>query len=237
MNDLTLLWQLQGLEVKLTEINTEVQLKEVKNNINRKKNEHKELKDQLYEKVAHYKELEKRITRAHLKNKNLSYEIKELQEKLYNGSINNLKLYSKMEREIEEYKKDNESIENNLIGYMEEIEELEKNILKMKKRLVHIQDIYQEERVRYHQKKDQLNNQLLTIDREIKKLLANIDETFIMEYRTIKQRIQPALAKIENGVCSGCHMNLSIILLKEIQNSKKVYTCESCGRILYMEEN
>src|SRR5690554_6500723 len=119
MNDIRLLWRLQGLEDTLDEITREVQLKVIRINIEQLKNEHKDIKECLQGKVAHYKNLEKKITRDHLKNKNLSYEIKEMQEKLYDGSINNLKIYSKTEREIMDYKTDNESIENNLIVLMD----------------------------------------------------------------------------------------------------------------------
>lgn len=236
MNDLIHLWQLQVLEDEVQEIEKKEILLKKKRNMKHLKNEYENIKSSIHTKIAQYQELERNITRDHLKNRNLGYEIKDLENKLYDGSIQDFKVYSKMEKEIEDYKIELDSIETDLLHRMDDKVILEKDIKKMKKRLQKLHECYQEEKNQYIIKKEEFENQYRMKTKAIEELLPGIKETYIIEYRDIKKRVQPAMAKITNGLCSGCHMNLSIILLKELQKGDKLYTCESCGRILYLEE-
>ena len=237
MKDLILLSQLQELENEIQEIKNQETLTEKRKNMADLKREYESIKKDICIKVVQYKELERSITRANLRNKNLNYEIKELQNKLYDGSIKDFKTYSKMDKEMEECKNELDTIETDLLNLMDEKVLLEKDIKKLKRRLIKLHELYQEERIQYHKKKEELQSHHMINSHKIEELLSDIQETFIMEYRDIKKRVQPALARIDNGVCSGCHMSISIILLKEIQRGDKLYTCENCGRILYMEDH
>jgi predicted nucleic acid-binding Zn-ribbon protein len=45
-----------------------------------------------------------------------------------------------------------------------------------------------------------------------------------------------AIAPIRNEQCSGCHMKVSQNLINEVRRGQKMMTCESCSRIVYLEE-
>ena len=45
-----------------------------------------------------------------------------------------------------------------------------------------------------------------------------------------------AVAEVVNGSCSACFMSLRPQMQLEIKTNDKIITCESCARILYVEE-
>jgi predicted nucleic acid-binding Zn-ribbon protein len=45
-----------------------------------------------------------------------------------------------------------------------------------------------------------------------------------------------AVAPIRHEQCSGCHMKVSQNLINEVRRGQKMMTCESCSRIVYLEE-
>jgi predicted nucleic acid-binding Zn-ribbon protein len=45
-----------------------------------------------------------------------------------------------------------------------------------------------------------------------------------------------AVAEVKNGACSACFMSLRPQMLVELKTTDKLITCESCTRILYIEQ-
>ena len=62
-----------------------------------------------------------------------------------------------------------------------------------------------------------------------------IDPAMLQRYRAVKQHCTPPMAKLINGQCSGCFMNLPGATLLEIREGGKLVECDNCGRILYVE--
>ena len=64
---------------------------------------------------------------------------------------------------------------------------------------------------------------------------AKIDGELMAKYRSIKEHCTPPMAKLIDGQCSGCFMNLPSATLLSIKEGNKLVTCE-CGRIIYCAE-
>ena len=45
-----------------------------------------------------------------------------------------------------------------------------------------------------------------------------------------------AVVPIRREQCTGCHMKVSQNLINEVRRGQKIMTCESCSRIVYLEE-
>jgi predicted nucleic acid-binding Zn-ribbon protein len=54
--------------------------------------------------------------------------------------------------------------------------------------------------------------------------------------RLHKNRRGAAVVPIRNEQCGGCHMKVSQNLINEVRRGQKLMTCESCSRIVYLEE-
>lgn len=235
--NISLLWQLQKLEEEITEINKEIKLKEIRQRLKVLKFEYENFKKYIKGKVAQYKEWEHKLTRINLKNKNLNYEIKELQDKIYGGKITNITALSKLESELVEFKKEIDRSEEEMLGIMEKKELIQRDIKNMKKNMLKIQGEYKLEKDNYNIEKENIQNKQNILSTRLKNIQGKIEEKYIIDYRNTQKNIKQPMAKIKNGICTGCNMNISIILLKDIKESPSIYLCETCGRILYMEKN
>lgn len=62
-----------------------------------------------------------------------------------------------------------------------------------------------------------------------------VEAPLMEKYRSIKAHCVPPMAKLIDGQCSGCFMNLPSATLLALKDGKELVTCE-CGRIIYSEE-
>jgi len=68
-------------------------------------------------------------------------------------------------------------------------------------------------------------------------LLTKIDEASSLLYERINRSYKgEATAIVRRGNCSGCYNSIPPQTVIEIKSAEKLYTCQSCGRILIAEE-
>ena len=66
---------------------------------------------------------------------------------------------------------------------------------------------------------------------------AALSKNYAGQYdRLRKGRRGAAVVPIRHEQCSGCHMKVSQNLINEVRRGQKMMTCESCSRIVYLEE-
>ncbi|MBN1634656.1 MAG: hypothetical protein JW917_10865 [Ignavibacteria bacterium] len=99
---------------------------------------------------------------------------------------------------------------------------------------------YEEKRDESQEQLDELNEQFKEeesgLNSERKKLISKLD----YETKTLYERINSsykgeALGIVRKGNCSGCYNSVPPQRAIEIRMSQKMYTCQSCGRILIDE--
>ena len=64
-------------------------------------------------------------------------------------------------------------------------------------------------------------------------MLAQIDPPALELYQDLKKKKGRALAKVEQGICHGCRISLSITELQRAKTGNLVH-CSSCNRILFL---
>lgn len=235
--NVSLLWQLQKLEEEIEETNKEIELKKIRIKLKELKYEYDKTKKTIRKKIAKYKEWEHKLTKFDRKNKNTNYRIQELQDKIYGGEITNVIALSKLKNELDELKKEMGHLEEEILNRMEEMEIAKIDIKNMKKSMVKIQKHYKKEKEDYDIKKEKLMNKNNLLSARFQELQEIVDKKYLLDYKRIQEDIKKPIALIKNGTCTGCNMNISIILLKNIKENAKIYLCENCGRILYMEKD
>jgi predicted nucleic acid-binding Zn-ribbon protein len=70
------------------------------------------------------------------------------------------------------------------------------------------------------------------VEREAKK----VDPLLLERYKAIKQHSSPPMARLADGQCCGCFMQLPSATLRLIRETDKPVECDNCGRILYCED-
>ncbi len=92
-----------------------------------------------------------------------------------------------------------------------------------------IREVYDKEFKTDTQKLAQMRSD---VERESKK----IDPLLLERYKSIKQHSTPPMAKLQDGQCCGCFMQLPSATLRRIQETDQLVECDNCGRILYCED-
>jgi predicted nucleic acid-binding Zn-ribbon protein len=76
---------------------------------------------------------------------------------------------------------------------------------------------------------------LQELEKERKELAEKMDEDVLGRFeRLFVSKGDSAIVAIEHGVCTGCHMKLTIATVKAAEGGKEIVNCEQCGRILYI---
>ena len=70
----------------------------------------------------------------------------------------------------------------------------------------------------------------------VEKEAAKIEPALLERYRAIKQQCTPPMARLADGQCCGCCMQLPSATLRLIKEGDKLVECDNCGRIIYCDE-
>ncbi len=215
-DELDLLEELRGdLPLAVNELNSEIQI--IKETITAKENEKEEALNTI---KANEEEVE--ILKANLTK---------FKAQLY--QVRNNKEYDALTKEIEHseekikvLEKENVDLENKVQSLKNEIEEvqpkledLEKEVAEKENELTEIIKVNEEEEIELQKK------------REI--VAAKIRKSDLNTYTRIRKACGgKAVATISRGACTGCHNVVPPQRQIEIRANKRLFTCESCGRLL-----
>ena len=160
--------------------------------------------------------------------------IKKLQAQLYQLKTN--KEYQTMQHEIEGQKADNSRIEDEILMLMEDAETLDKELVKEKALFAEAEKHLIEDKKKIEAEIASLDGEISNLEAQRKEVSALVDKKVLAHYeKVLANRDGLALAAVKSHSCQGCFMNLPPQVINEIKMRDKIVTCESCARILYIE--
>ena len=193
------------------------------------------------EEQAAVKALEEKIKASQVKRKQRELDlqsredgIKKLQAQLYQLKTN--KEYQTMQHEIEGQKADNSRIEDEILVLMEEAENLNKEMAKEKELFADAEKHLNEDKKKIEAEITSLDSEISSLEAQRKEITALVDKKVLVHYeKVLAGRDGVALSAVKGKSCQGCFMNLPPQVINEIKMKDKIVTCESCARILYIE--
>lgn len=228
-----LLIELQGLDKEIFRLEKELALKpqEIKNLDDAFKAREEETKasdsDLKQLQVAH------KDKEVQLQTKEES--IKKLQTQLYQVKTN--KEYTAMENEIKGARADCSVLEEEIINLLDKIDEAENRKKERSENLKIEQKKVEEEKKRVNGEAKKIEEELNGLKGQRKGLAEKVDKTILSKYeRILYNKNGMALVPVRNDACQGCFLDLPPQVINEIKMKKDLIFCESCARILYLEE-
>jgi predicted nucleic acid-binding Zn-ribbon protein len=157
------------------------------------------------------------------------------EKRLYDGSVVNVKEMEALQHEIENLKKRRSDREDELLALMEQREALEAQAVDAKV-------MGDAEREKVDQVGSSAREQLTTIEAELSRfeaeraqILPDIPAELLELYEELRpQKKGVAAAALTDGVCQGCHEQLSSVVLDKLKKTDGVPRCEYCRRILIL---
>ena len=177
------------------------------------------LKQTLEEKERLLEEQKGRIKKLKIETKTIEIELSAQQEQLkkYESQLYQVKTnkeYDAIANETENVKKKNKELEDRIIENTEESE----NLIKSNEEL-----------------ESEIDNLKREFEENSEELKEKISASSYKRIRDAKRGL--ALAYCNGGVCSGCYSFIPPQKVVEIRSMKRLFQCESCGRILMWDKN
>lgn len=200
-----------------------------------------ELKARRNEEEAAVKAIEEKLKANQIKRKQMELDlsskedgIKKLQTQLYQLKTN--KEYQTMQHEIEGQKADNSRIEDGILTLMEEAENLNRDLAKEKTLFGDAEKHLNEDKKEIEAEIASLGGSISALEAQRNEITALVDKKVLAHYeKVLANRDGVALSAVKSHSCQGCFMNLPPQVINEIKMKDKMVTCESCARILYIE--
>ena len=157
------------------------------------------------------------------------------EKRLYDGSVVNVKEMEALQHEIESLKKRRADREDELLALMEQREELESQAADARAAGAL-------EREKVDDVASSSRDELLTIQTELDgldadrtKILPDVPPDLLELYEELRpQKKGVAAAALTDGVCQGCHEQLSSVVLDKLKKTDGIPRCEYCRRILIL---
>jgi len=181
--------------------------------------------------------LEKLQKERRQKEKDLEEEIervKKAEARIYEIKTN--KEYQAVLKEIDSAKKLNRQREEEILELLERLEELQKRMSHGEKELEAKRKELQRQMAELRQKEASFDQEMADEVRRKEKREKEIPPDLLSKYHLLLEKRQGvAVARVIQGVCQACNMNLRPQLFIELQKQDSLIHCPNCNRILFWD--
>jgi predicted nucleic acid-binding Zn-ribbon protein len=150
-------------------------------------------------------------------------------------SIKNQKEYNALSREVKLGKKVAGEIEDAILTFMTEIENLKKVLERKEKEYHEAEQTLLEKKSRSETITEEAQKALGFLNTEKEEITVSLDRDFLKKYQVVKKARGNALAELQNGSCTGCHIAIPPQLHIRLLKQEEMITCPNCHRILYVK--
>lgn len=196
----------------------------------------KQSQDQLGAERKHLAELE-------ASQKELGWQVDEVQgkidqtdQKLYGGSVRNPKELAGLQEEVAQLKTRQGQTEDKFLETMEQVELARGRIRSLGQELEQLEADWRQGQQQLQGLQSQLKAEIDKLAGKRESLLEGLMPATLELYEMLRRGKQGrAIARVEQGRCQGCRLNLSVTDLRRVRASADLVYCSSCGRILFLD--
>ena len=136
--------------------------------------------------------------------------------------------------EIERYENEIRKIEDEELELMMLADKVKAELAEEEQKAAAVKDSTTRQTADLDEKSQALDGQLQGLTKERSELAGQIDEDLLALFeRLFESKGDAAVVAVEHGVCTGCHMKVTIATAARVKAAKEIVSCENCGRILY----
>jgi len=215
-------------------------IKQIENEIKNLPLQRKHLESQLADSVADLDAIKHKARQVEVDRKKLELDVGTRTE-----SINRLKTqqyqtrkndeFQAMGNEIKRYEDEIRKLEDQELELMDQGDKLKVEVAAEEKKAAAAKESISRQTNDLGEKSKTLETRLQELSKEREGLAEKMDEDVLGRFeRLFASKGDSAIVAIEHGVCTGCHMKLTIATVKAAESGKEIVNCEQCGRILYV---
>jgi uncharacterized protein len=150
------------------------------------------------------------------------------------SSVKTNKEYQSLLKEIEDLEKANSQIEDQMLEILEQIDTAEAQLKEKKREFKSVNVRVTGEKAEITKTAEQDRTRLAALQVDFQKILDTVNPDVLKAFKSVRSRIgNLAIAKVENAVCEGCHLNIPPQMYNELQRFESLMYCPQCQRIIY----
>ncbi len=155
------------------------------------------------------------------------------ERRMYDGSVANARELDSIRHEVDNLKKRRSDREDELLALMEVREELESQERAAAERSDSLRARVEEVGTVAADELERLRNELMERSEARAALAETVDPVYLELYEELRpQKKGIAAVALIDGVCQGCHEQLSSVYVDRLKRSEGPKRCEHCRRIL-----
>lgn len=161
---------------------------------------------------------------------------RKIEQELYSGRVGNPKELTAMQEDVASLGRQRRKTEDEMLALMEEIEQLTASVGTLEAQRQARERELEEHLVQYQGHLRTMAAQLDDLKSVREAKAAEIDADLLRRYERLRPRKDGvAVAAVVRGICEGCHVAIPEGRVAEILEGARIFTCEECGRILYVQ--
>lgn len=155
------------------------------------------------------------------------------QKKLYAGNITNPKELAGIQGEVSSLGRQKDDMETKLLEQLDAVDGLASQVDNLSSELNKTELELAELEKERKKKEEAIEQEIASLEEDRIKVVPELPKEIFSLYQKLRQEKQGiAAVEIEEGVCSGCHIDLPSEEVDKMMNSQELWRCFQCGRIL-----
>jgi predicted nucleic acid-binding Zn-ribbon protein len=142
--------------------------------------------------------------------------------------------YEALDKEIKDSGEKEQDLRRDLQREEQLLSEMKVNLEKDETMISKQEEEVQKEQSRIKEAVAEKSKGLKALEKKEKTVTPGLDEEILFKFeRIIKSKAGLGIVPIEHGVCSGCHMILSVQFVNDVRQGEGIRFCPYCSRILF----
>ncbi|RLC04269.1 MAG: hypothetical protein DRH90_09100 [Deltaproteobacteria bacterium] len=149
-------------------------------------------------------------------------------------SVKTNKEYQALLKEVEDLKTANSKIEDQMLEILEQSDTAEAQLSEKNQEFEFAKNRVAGEKAGITMAAEKDRTRLAELQVDFQTVLDTVNPDILKAFRSVRSRIgNLAVAKVEDAVCAGCHMNIPPQMYNELQRFESLMYCPQCQRIIY----
>ncbi len=162
-------------------------------------------------------------------------QVKKYQGQLYSVKTN--KEYDALQMEIQAQKNRISELEDAILQLISEAEAEQETLGTMRGETETLVERFGEERTALESRLSAVDEDVAVKMDERKRMAMRVENRVLKVYDRIRRNLRGmTVVPVKKGACSGCFYVIPLQVVMQIRQGRRLVSCESCGRILILEE-
>lgn len=176
-------------------------------------------------------ELERQQREQELDLQTIATKIKSEESRLYGGRVKNPKELTGLQKEVGYLKHRREEVQDALLETMMAREEAAQRAAERRERLEQVEAAWQKDQSVLLEEREKLRGELERAHAMRTELVEQVPPDALSTYDYLRRTRGVAVARVENGTCTGCQVRLSAVDQRKVL-AAELMTCSNCQRVL-----